>query len=248
MPKRIILTTCGTSLLESSCWITNDNTLESISSMQNKTKWEREVMKGYWASWINGQNETNLVSTFNIDYWTNNNLIDLPAELASLKAIKTFFKSKKDSQGITHPLNQNDEIILLHSDNTEGLFCGKVIEKLIKDYKLLQPVNVIRQVIVNLDPSNKENFLEALKAVITYVKSLIPQNSNLILNLTAGYKGTAILLGGLAGKNNNIKIFYLHEEAGYDQIFDMEFTGTNIRYGLFDLSTKKPKETLGPPL
>jgi putative CRISPR-associated protein (TIGR02619 family) len=238
----IILTTCGTSLLESSCWIADDTNLKPISSLSERSS--REEMKVQWSNWINLYKDQ-LIEKFNINCWNNTNmLIDLPAELASLKAIKMYF----ESSNINRPLSSEDRVILLHSDNHEGIFCAQKLEELIRNKNLLNPSDIERKVIANLNPADRDRFGRALRETLNYARGLRRDNNEVILNLTGGYKALAILLAGFAREKTGIRIFYLHEEAGYDQIYDMVFEPNgDVSSGYFDIPAQSYTQTIGRP-
>ncbi|MCX7786008.1 MAG: hypothetical protein N2201_07320, partial [candidate division WOR-3 bacterium] len=113
--------------------------LQRISELKNRNapKNEIDAMKANRTSWLEGFKENNqvneLVNKFDVNTWNNKNLIDLPAELASLRAIDLYFR-----QQINQPLINDDKIILLHSptygSNNEGPFCANVIHNIINRY------------------------------------------------------------------------------------------------------------------
>ncbi|MEO0091870.1 MAG: hypothetical protein ABIK61_04075 [candidate division WOR-3 bacterium] len=229
---RIIVTTCGTSLLESSCWQLSDDEQKTyqfslISELKNRKADKNEIYakKAQWTSWINGfMNTTNgtdlLAQKFNEYFWNNNNLIDLPAELASLRAIQLYF-----DKVLKNSLTGEDKIVLLHStafnQNNEGPFCAEVIKNI--TYNLL-PTQLEKKEIPNLNPLDRINFENGLRGMENYVRDLISESTNrLFLNLTAGYKAFAIQLAGLAAKYLGVTIFYLYEETDCDQLTTIKF-------------------------
>lgn len=195
-------------------------------------------MKIGWKNWIE-TNREQLKNLFKKQSWKDNNkLIDLPAELTSLKGIKEFLKNGKK------PLNEKDKVILIHSDNTDGQFCAKILQELVS--KLLN-LQVERKKFQGLAPTNRNEFGRALQELWKYVDDLC-ENNEIILNLTGGYKVLGILLGGLARQRTGTNVFYLHEEAGYDQIFFMRFKASGkIDTGYFDIPKMRVSESLAGP-
>jgi len=76
-------------------------------------------------------------------------------------------------------------------------------------------------------------------AVWNYAKTLQQNGNRIILNLTGGYKALAILLGAFGREYQGIPMFYLHEEAGYDQIFMMKFWKGEILFEYFNTNSRE---------
>lgn len=226
---RVIITTCGTSLLESSCWLEKDKngkiiTPPLISSASDRI--ERERRKSEWRNWIiaqtnNYQNGYMLIQNFNKDCWNNlNMLIDLPAELASLRAIMLYFGTGNNC------LKKDDKVFLLHSDDAEAKFCAETISEIIKT-QLSLPIKPEPLEINNLDPKNSDDFTGALREMKDKVNQIANNDfNNLFLNLTGGYKALAIELAAFAQEKQTPTIFYLFEETNYDQIYVQNYNST----------------------
>lgn len=219
--SRTIITTCGTSLFKSCCWRYGGLCDKSFLDMES----EKERMD--YESTCNSrlkralEEDYDLSKEFEPFSWENLAYMkDLPAELASLMAIKIYFdNSQKGSLG------DGDRVILIHSDNKEGSFCANVIYNVLKEKNLLPGIEIEKWQIIGLDPSDAERFGSALLEI--WQKSITKfeenENEEYIFNLTGGYKGVAILLGAFAYINACAKIFYLYEETNYEKIIVMFF-------------------------
>ena len=235
--SRIIYTTCGTSLFTSNCWRGISDT-DSIFKSQSPEREDHEKRYRDFTQKEMNNDATgrSLVDKFDKDVWEDDSKITwLTAELASLKAILKFFKSKNE------PLDKSDEIILIHSDNYEGKFCAQVIDMILNE-KINVGCPVERKEFKGLDPQNADSFNKALKEIWEFCRNYIHNNSNdtHIFNLTGGYKGTAILLGGLVYKEHatsNIVIFYLHETTDYQNIAVNGYIDQDFSAGYVEVET-----------
>jgi len=249
---RVIITTCGTSLLTSNCWkdISKDPSILS-PDLRNypQQRVELEIRyAAYTQPYFKSGDITGLAGQFDIDVWNNTDFIlKLPAELASLKAIIEFFARRNA------PLNNQDSIVLLHSDNAEGRFCAQVIKEVLStEIKISAPVTLHK--VTGLDPSNVNQFNQALDSVWQdYInKQINAQNHNeYIFNLTGGYKATAMVLSALAYKMHcsaPVTIFYLHETTDYRNIAIFGWRKAQLGAGYMDIPTGQFHSTFGPPL
>lgn len=220
---RVILTTCGISLLTSNCWQGISNT-ESILRLNSPQKEEHEKRyRSYIQQYRSIPND--LAEKFVINVWNDvSQITKLPAELASLKTIKIFCE-RNSPPG---PLNQNDRLILLHADNDEAIFCAKVIHSVLVTQGLLNQVSIESLwSINNLDPRNPQEFLEALITLWQSLRERIPfprEGERYYLNLTGGYKAIIILLSCFAYYKGiaDTHVFYLNEESG-EEVLVMGF-------------------------
>ena len=227
---RIILTTCGTSLFQTSCWKYKD--LDTKYSSQIEDMNERDKQEKLCETWLGLARDDNedISSSFDRTPWDNSDYRrDLPAELASLRAIQVYFESLKDEE----PLGKGDKVILLHSDNKDGKYCAEMIHKVLTDeeFKLLPEVEIDEWEVKGLDPADSDEFISALSSIWSGCIQQFPKkNENTteyIFNLTGGYKGVAILLGAFAYSNGlDVSIFYLYEETNYEVISIIEFDNT----------------------
>lgn len=251
--SRKILTTCGTSLLTSNCW-------KGISGgpavSQAKSSDKEEYQRGYREYARKKREEDpsgkSLADTFDVEAWKDTDRIaQLPAELASLKAICEFYKKREEPLGTT-----GDEIILLHSDNEEGEYCAEALKRVIEQGGLIPDVQINPWKIEGLDPSDGDKFGKALGNIWNDYSSKIKDeiketNSQFILNLTGGYKGTTILLGAIVYKCNrdpvNLKIFYLHEKSDYKNIVVIGFKDGEFQAGYID-KEGEIHESFGGPM
>lgn len=250
--KRIIITTCGTSLLKSSCWDIGpikDKHFSQMKDEDEKQKHEfncKTVLNAARESGVNISEKFNRFSWDNIKY-----LRDLPAELASLKAIQIYFEEHKMEK-----LGSDDKIILLYSDNKDGKSCAELIHEIMIKNKLVPKVEIELWKITGLDPKNPKGFGNALKNIWSrcLLEFPIQNTTKYFFNLTAGYKGTAVMLGGFSyyiGRMANI--FYLHEETAYNYIsiigFDVTKSSFEERFqaGYFDIEKKEYFKSLGGP-
>lgn len=252
---RKINTTCGTSLLESCCWNAfgseskglNSNLLSQMGDDEDRKRaYEdhcRKVFKKFKTEKKisnNGMEEIpiesirEIASKFDKFSWGGdskdnfNYLRDLPAELASLRAIEQVLMNNEE------PFTKDDEILLLCSDTTDGKFCADVIKEVLIFHKLV-PCKVDVKIIEDLDfekdtnPEDKK-VSEAHKGLWNYFFLPLTDEKNIdyIFNLTGGYKSLAILLGAVAyKKSDRARIFYLNEKSKRDKIFTMWFDPTS---------------------
>ncbi len=245
---RIIYTTCGTSLFTSNCW---KDISECPSIFESKSP-EREDYERMFRDFTMKQKENDssgasLADKFVLEVWNDpSQITKLPAELASLKVISKFFENRNS------PLNKEDKIILIHSDNEDGKYCALVIERVLKD-KIKISCQVERKEIQSLDPSSAEQFNKALEKIWNFCQEMINSSPNdeYIFNLTGGYKGVAIILGGLAYKMHadaNITIFYLHETTDFQEIAINGFNEGMFCSGYIEVKEGIYKNTIGSPL
>lgn len=212
MPRTII-TTCGTSLFKSCCWRYEGLCKDSISEMKDETErmGYESVCNIKLKQALN--DDFDLAKEFDPSAWEDLYLRDLPAELASLRVIQRYFEK------IDRPLGRGDRVILLHSDTEEGFFCSKNIYYTILNNNLLNGANIVQWRIEGLNLHNSDNFGYALQSIWQDMIELHADNENeYFLNLTGGYKGVTILLGGFAYFRSKVNIFYLHEDLKSEEI------------------------------
>lgn len=253
---RKIITTCGTSLLESCCWKPFGSQTEGLNSKhlsQIKDESEKRAHEYHCREAFNKFIIDKKISNNGIDEipqesieevakkfdrfsWdgsakdkggdANDNfeyLRDLPAELASLRAIEHVLHEE--------PFTKDDEILLLCSDTIDGKFCAAVIKKVLINHKLV-PCNVEVKPITDLDFENHTSHDDE-KVAIAH-KNLWnefflgqPDYTDYIFNLTGGYKSLVILLGAVAyKKSTKARIYYLNEKSKRDKILIMHFDHT----------------------
>ncbi|HHE40603.1 MAG TPA: putative CRISPR-associated protein [Candidatus Cloacimonetes bacterium] len=224
--KRVILTTCGTSLFQTSCWDiegSNGKKLneKSFSDMDEDKRREYELES---RSVLTGKIGEDISASFDLLSWDElAYLRDLPAELASLRAIQEYCKSHEE------PLGEGDKAILLHSDNDEGRYCAAMIHNVLTNNNLLPEVEIDELEVGGLDPTDFEEFGHALSDIWheCIQRFQRDEDTRYIFNLTGGYKGVAILLGAFAySKGLDTRIFYIYEETNYETISIMGFDNT----------------------
>lgn len=243
---RVILTTCGTSLLTSNCWKGISSTL-AISQYASPDREEHEKSyRRYIAAKMN--NPTDLANDFDINVWNDTSQIaKLSAELASLRAIQKFYEARNEGLG------KGDELIILHSDADERTNCAKVVKSALEQFNLIPGVAIVLEEISGLDPANAYNFGKALGSIWEQWKRRISKDasSKFIFNLVGGYKGTAVLLASIAYKfhsDTDIKIFYYHEKAAYENIIVITFNNNQFKAGYAEPATGKISESFGGPI
>ncbi len=251
--SRIILTTCGTSLFTSNCW--KENNLSKQPALLQADIDSRPELERKYRMYTSGHKENDssgksLVGQFDDNVWkVPLQIAKLPAELASLKAIQKVYEKHS-------ALGSGDEIVLLHSDNEEGKYCADVVRLVLEDKKfnLIPDVTITPNKIEGLDPSDHQGFVAALDDIWKQrLEQFIELDSatKLIFNLTGGYKGTAILLGAIAYKFHqdvDIKVFYYHEKAAYEDITVMTFVKNQFGTASADLSSGQIRESAGCPM
>ena len=242
---RVIITTCGTSLLTSNCWEIEiqapDRTMKKMSeeqaildpTLQKPENLEKRIrLEQTYSENINlyGNNPDKLAENFDMQVWDDpSKILKLPAELASLRAIINFFKCRQQE------LNKQDNIVLIHSDNDDGKFCAKVLKGSLEK-KIKIGCGIQLSEVEGLDPKDATGFNKAIMRIWDECQKEITekQNNEYIFNLTGGYKGTAIILGGLAYKLHEkarMAIFYLHETSDYENISVYHFRNKALYSG-----------------
>jgi putative CRISPR-associated protein (TIGR02619 family) len=222
--KRVIITTCGTSLLQSSCWDIGPIKDKHFSQMKDEDERQKHELKCKTVLTATREDGANISEKFNRFSWDNiNYLRDLSAELASIRAIQMFFKESTEGM-----LGKDDIIILLHSNNKDGKFCAERLHEILtnKSLILLPEVQVKQWQVEGLDPRDSREFEKALNEIWSQSIKNFPRINEIqyIFNLTGGYKGVAILLGAFAyAKGLDAKIFYLYEESEYKNIAIIDF-------------------------
>lgn len=224
--KRTIITTCGTSLLSSSCWEYRNLNEKHLSHLEDEYRLMHEMECNSLLKEA-CDCETDISEDFDCESWRNLHCLkDLPAELASLRAIQECFETERllGENNKVNPLGENDQVLLLHSDDKEGKYCAEMLCKVLTCKNLLNGVEIKTKEIEKLDPCEKEGFGKALDVIWKgMINRSADQNTRYFLNLTGGYKGTSILFGALAYHISRINIFYLHEKTAYKEILLMGF-------------------------
>ncbi len=249
--KRIIYTTCGTSLLISSCWEGRSHI--STKSTDHATKAQIEAQNSKFIEKYMDDPD-GLVKKFDKECWKDTTrLRQLPAELASLRVIEEYCKRIDTFGG---PLNSSDKIMLVHADNEDAKFCASVIDKLLKDndMKLMGDVSTEDEPwkISKLDASEPKEFEQALQKLWNEEMSQrIPSSGaeHLCFNITGGYKPLIALFAcfGFRKGRGKAHIFYLNEESGENILimgFDHERPSpisrvASMEVSTFDISGKK---------
>lgn len=245
---RTILTTCGISLLQSSCWEYRGLYKASLSTMSSIEQKDHEL---HCMDVIEEarDNKYDLYADFKPKFWEEVEYLRyLPAELASLRAIQICLETDKKSQ----PLGEGDEIRLLHSTNEYGIYCAEILLKVIKTKELLFNVDVKLLPVEGLDPSDAGKLGKALRNIWAKCVEIWDgdDNKKYIFNLTGGYKNVATLFGGAAYFIGNVQIFYLHEDTNFNEISIMGFDKDaefkkRLCTGSFDIIKRKFDQTPG---
>ncbi|AKB40298.1 MULTISPECIES: putative CRISPR-associated protein [Methanosarcina] len=270
---RIIITTCGTSLFKSCCWKYGELCKDSLSEMKD----EQERM-GY-ESVCNSKlkqalnDGIDLAKEFDPSAWEDLYLRDLPAELASLRAIQLCLEGIKSKPPLGEddkilnsnphprlrktenepPLGEDDKIVLLHSDNEEGRYCAMILSNILKDYDLLSDVQICEPwEVKGLDPSDLYQFEKALKHLWKDLISKFDGINEYIFNPTGGYKALSILFGAAAYHFSKVRVFYLHENTSYSEISEIWFDSIGepsewLNACTHDIKNPKYKPSRGSP-
>lgn len=248
MAQKIIFTTCGKSLLtNSSCWaiagIRRLSQAKDATDRDEARALNEAIIKNYVPTDKTKLNEAadSLAGMFIDACWRNDDLVDLPAELASLRALE----KKVDPSGN----NTVEKIVLIHSADGEGAFCAKVIGKILERMKNLTPalfvnkaINIESLDIPLLDPMRPSQFNSGLKGIWSLCLGEVLKKEALekeiIFNLTGGYKAMSITLAGLAATRQDlpITIAYLHETATLEGIHTAYFNEMTFHTGYNALS------------
>jgi len=226
---RVIITTCGTSLLTSNCWRGMSDTSSILSPDLKDDPEKRAELEirytAYTQNFLRNTNPGELACQFDINVWENtNHILKLPAELASLRAMQLFLKRNKIR------LTNNDSLILLCSDTEEGKFCAEVLRYVLDKHRLLGPIRIPEPIIVpNLDPARPNDFQQAVSQLWSNPPIGINNEDNkYYFNITGGYKVMGALLTGFAYflGSRRAYLFYLNE-ASYKEILVMGFDPLN---------------------
>lgn len=242
---RILLTTCGVSLLQSSCWH-----YENLNHKCPKDEIELLNYQLYCKKILGTAMDYGDDIDFDDRYWKNLAYLRyMPAELASLRAIQKYFEITES------PIGMDDKILLLYSSEKEGKFCGEIILKVLKNKKLFpKEVKINKWPIDGLNYQDLKKYEIALKKIWKEsIEKTDNENIDFIFNLTGGYKGVVIMLGIVAYFQSNsienklIDIFYLHEDSKLDkdnvQISKMRFDrGRTVVEDIFTLATENLNE------
>ena len=238
---RVIITTCGTSLLTSNCWRGMSDTSSILSpDLKNDPEKRAELEKKYTAytqNFLRNTNHKGLADQFDINVWENtDDILKLPAELASLRAMQLFLTRNK----IT--FTNNDRLILLCSDTEEGKFCAEVLRYVLDNHRLLEPICIPEPIIVpNLDPARPNDFQKAVSKLWSEPPIGINNEDNkYYFNITGGYKVMGALLTGFAYFLSfpRAYLFYLNEASykeilvmGFDPLNPEQFGGSQLKIG-----------------
>ena len=226
--KRIIVTTCGTSLLTSNCW-KGISVRSAVVALQGEEKYEHERLYRCFTE----TNKNQLVNLFDKDCWNDTSQIaKLPAEFASLRTIKKFC----DRRNIN--LSENDRLILVYADNEDAEFCAEVIFNVLNKYRLFGNIQIEKHKVDGLDPADSGKFENALETLWNKLRDMMPFSEDVryYLNLTGGYKALVMLFScfGYVKSTADTYIFYLNERAG-ENILVMGFDSTDTINGFSKL-------------
>ena len=125
-----------------------------------------------------------------------------------------------------------DEVVLVHADNSDAIFCAEVIHEILRNTalesegkmkKLLEDVTIADELwkIDDLDACEPSKFGRALECLWKKdFPARIPfsDTKQYFLNITGGYKPLIALFAciGYCHNLSSINLFYLNEEAGKD--------------------------------
>jgi len=231
--SKIILTTCGTSLFTSSCWKIEQLNEQPLSVINKDT--EVQLQKAVCDSVIRNQINNGpeyLAKYFDVTSWNDiNRLRDLPAELASLKAILQLLINKNK------PLTEEDKIVLLSSATVNGIYCAKVTENVLKGLNNFPTKNIETIIEAKLDPDLTGGFGEAINNLWKNYNK--PKDDTYVyFNLTGGYKPVGYILTAVAYKltKTRSQIFYLNEDSSSDELLCFGFDNiSDISLVLYDI-------------
>lgn len=230
MPYTII-TTCGTSLLETSCWdhtsYPNIKGLPARGKADSKADEYRNILE--CRNFIDGNKNETLANYFYMDCWNDGNPGMWGKMSAELYSLRMIFEQKKLNEERWN--NEGHQLWLLHSQdkdndpqwcNHDGNFCAQITKKILIEEIVLRNVNL--KGFNYLDPDHTE-FLNSLKGLTSFVNKIYRTrgNNEIILNLTGGYKIMGMVLSGLTAfyAPTPSRIFYLYESS--KTIFDMNW-------------------------
>lgn len=247
---RLIVTTCGTSLLTSSAWddkrFAGCRPLAQISDRTERFRQEA-TCDAFTDDYARTKDYQKLAKIFLKSCWDNpGELGRLPAELASLRSLDLYL-------GKTAPLSGQDLFRFYYADNPEGCFCADCLKEILKinNSQLLPGMAKpdFREM-RRLDPQAPEDFNRALTQLwddcSREIKDLINTGAKteLIFNLTGGYKAVGYVLAGLAALRESsisITLVYLHETSYEGEIQSLHWDD----YGKLEAGFYNPASDTG---
>mgnify|MGYP000403805917 CR=1 FL=1 len=180
-----------------------------------------------------------LAGLFDPKVWENRHWRRLPAELASLYAIRDYCR-KHDSLG---DLNRNDRVVLIHADNADAAYCADIILRVLRDKRLLDDVTIEEPAwtVPGLDPAKVNVFPQAIEQLWSFLLERMAGADEVhYLNLTGGYKALVIMCAmyGYQSGFRKARLFYLNEEAAGSGILVLGFDlGNRLSGGFGSIKT-----------
>lgn len=201
---RIILTTCGLTILETArCWKGYSDKPgakpRGLDPQPDRADAQcKRILKDFH------KKPDSFAEGFDIGCWNPDKLGFLSAEMASLYLI--------NEQYFGNGLGEKEIVYLIHGDDEEGKLVYAVHEAIFKKIAFQPQIKPME--INNLDPRSANDFCSALnvKLLSAVEKIIINSDNEFYLNLTGGYKGVLIFLGMKLGRRFK-QIFYLFEKS-----------------------------------
>ncbi len=207
-----IITTVGTSLFEN--YIRNNKEQQNFIKSYQYFK-DNELDAN---ALDNEQARRNIIrKEFHQNYFKDN--FDASAEIKSLIKLK-------------QELKEDFEIYLLYSDTALSRLAAEILKDNISSYETLNHSQVQLQNIEDLQVKDRKKFIDGMSNLI-YKIYKISQNywSNIIINITGGYKATIPYLTILA-QVNQCPIYYIFEDT--DSLIQIPNIPLDIKWEIFE--------------
>ena len=207
-----IITTVGTSLFEN--YIRENEEKQNFKNIyqyfKNKELNADDLDK-------NQQRKNTILKEFHQNYFKNN--FDASAEIKSLIKLK-------------QELKEDFDIYLLYSDTALSRLAAEILGEYIHSYEELEKSHIQLEKIENLQVKDRKKFIEGMSNLINIIYK-ISQNywSNIIINITGGYKATIPYLTILS-QVNQCPIYYIFEET--DSLIQIPNIPLDIKWEIFD--------------
>ncbi len=158
-----------------------------------------------------------------------------------------WFKNLKDKSNasaeikslikLQEELKENFEVHLLSSDTILSKLAGEILkENIIREVEELKGFDVNQKVVKNLQVKDRERFASGMCNLITEMYGIANYDwSNIIINITGGYKATIPYLSILA-QVNKCPIYYIFEET--DALIKVPYIPLDINWRVFEENEK----------
>jgi putative CRISPR-associated protein (TIGR02619 family) len=129
-------------------------------------------------------------------------------------------------------LNGNIEVYFLCSDTVISKLCGEILLEVLKDFSQLEDIRVVKSVIKGLQVNDRSRFnKEGMPELLYEIFRIAGEYwSNIIINITGGYKATVPYLTILA-QVNGCPIYYIFEKE--EALIEIPYIPIDIKWEIF---------------